>query len=126
MSASDVTFAHHEVALGEPFHVISDKIDNPHKLMADRHRYGNRFLRPSVPVIYMTLGPADRRFEHTDEHVIALHLWNWNVLEPKPRLSLALDHGLHRFLHGAKYPQISQIHTDSIRKSFEINLRKSV
>src|ERR1700738_720530 len=102
MPAGDVTFADDEVAFGKTFHVVPDKIDNSNKFMTDGHRHGDRLLGPRVPVIYMYVRSADRGLEDTNEHIVAFGLWNRHLFEPKPRLGLALDDSLHRFLHGKK------------------------
>src|SRR5438876_107804 len=102
MSAGDVTFPDNQVTLRESLHMIADKIDNAHKLMADRHRHGDGFLRPGVPVIYMYVGPADRCFGHTDEHVVTVDFGNRDFLQPESGLGFSLYDGLHRFVHEKK------------------------
>src|SRR5438270_13159747 len=88
MSAGDVAFADDEITFGKAFHVIADKIDNPHKLVANGHRDGDRFLGPGIPVIYMYVGAADRRLDDADEHVVAGDLGNRDLLEPQARSRL--------------------------------------
>ena len=102
MAAGDVTFADDEIAFGKTFDVIADVIDHADELVADGHRHGNRFLRPSVPVIYMYVRPADGRLEDADEDVVARNFRNGNLLEPQSGLGFRLYHGLHRFLHEPK------------------------
>src|SRR5215470_10554063 len=124
MSTSDVALAYHEIALCKSLHMIAHIIDNADKLMADCHRHRNRFLRPRVPVVNVNICSADRRFQHTNEHVVAPDFRNGNFLEPQARLGLGLHDGFHHLLHEGNYPQISQIHTDSAGdlKSMSISL----
>ena len=82
MPARDVTFAYDKIAARETFHVLTDKIDNADKFVADGHRHGDRFLRPGVPIIYVDVGPADRRLRHADEHIVCADIGNRNLLEP--------------------------------------------
>ena len=102
MPARDVTLANNEVAAREPFHVITNKIDNSHKLVANCHWHRDRFLRPLVPVIDVHVGPADGGLQNADQHVIAADFRNRNFLEPQARLGPAFHHGLHHFLHDKK------------------------
>jgi hypothetical protein len=102
MPARNVTLADDEIAAREPFHVITDTIDNSNKFVADGHRYWNRFLRPGVPVINVHIGPADGGLKDADEHVIAADFRNRNFLNPQARLGSAFYHGLHHFLHAKK------------------------
>src|ERR1017187_3424621 len=108
MSASDVALAGNEIALGESFYAIADKVDNPDELVPDRHRHRDRFLRPRVPVIYMYVGPADRGLEHADEHVVIADFGNGNFFKPKPGVGLALHHRLHLLLHEKKLGESSK------------------
>src|SRR5215831_12131982 len=71
MSAGDVAFAHDQVALCKPFHMIAYIIDNAYKLMPDCHRHRNRLLRPGVPVVDVQVRAADGRFQHADQHIIS-------------------------------------------------------
>ena len=126
MAARDVAFADNEIAFGKTFDVIADAIDHADELVADGHRDGDRLLRPSVPVIYMYVRPADGGLEHANQDVVALHFGNWNLLQPKSRLGFRFDDGLHRFLHGVS---LSADFADSHRLSAgvsQFNLRKSV
>ena len=102
MSASDVAFADDEIAGRETFHVIANKIDNPDKFVANDHRHRDRFLRPGIPVIYMYVGAADRRFHNADEDVVSANFGNGNFFQPKTGLGFAFHDGLHRFLHEKK------------------------
>src|SRR5207249_5393689 len=73
MSASDVAFADDEIARRETLHVIANKIDNASKFVPDGHRHGDRFLRPSVPVIDVYVCSADGSFGDPNQHVIAAY-----------------------------------------------------
>src|SRR6266496_4562900 len=86
MSTRDVSLAHYEIALCKSFHVIADVINDADKLVTNCHRHRNRFLRPFVPVIYMHVGPTDRRFQYADKHVLAGSSWNRNFLQPETGL----------------------------------------
>src|SRR6267154_6050121 len=105
MSTGDVPLAHYQIAFAKAFHVFTHTVYNAHKLVADGHRHGNRFLRPRIPVINVYVGPADGRFQHANEHVIATNFWNRNFLEPQTGFSLGLHDGLHRLLHNGKLGQ---------------------
>src|SRR6476659_2372668 len=105
MSTGDVTLAHHEIAARKSFHVITDSINDPGKLMTDGHRHWNGFLRPVIPVVDMHVGTADRRLQHPDQHVVTADFWNRNILEPKARLGFRLHNGLHHFLHNTTLGQ---------------------
>ena len=59
MSAGDVTFANDEVAFRETFHVITNKIDNAHELVADSHRHRDRLLCPRVPIVNVDISSTD-------------------------------------------------------------------
>jgi hypothetical protein len=102
MPAGNVTLADDEVAARESFYVITDKIDNSHKFVADGHWHRNCFLRPRVPVINVHVGPADGCLQDADEHLIAADFRNRNFLEPQARLRSAFHDGLHHFLHAKK------------------------
>src|SRR6266404_2238868 len=102
MATSDVAFADDKISRRKSFYVIAGKIDNPDKFMAYGHRHRNRLLRPRVPVIYMDVGPADRRLHNANEHIVAGDLGNGNFLQPKAGLGFAFHDGLHRFLHDKK------------------------
>ena len=102
MSAGDVTLADDQIAAGETFYVIADAIDNADKLVADRHRHRNRFLRPGIPVVDVHVGPADRRFQDANQHVVAADFWNRNFLQPEPRLGFGFHDRFHRLLHERK------------------------
>ena len=82
MAAGNVTFADDEIAFGKTFHLVAHAIDHSDKLVPDRHRHGDRFLRPGVPVIYMYVGPADGGFEDPNEDVVAGNFWNGDFFEP--------------------------------------------
>jgi hypothetical protein len=106
MSANNVTFARDEIAWGETSHAITDAIDNSNKFVPDHHRHGNRFLRPGVPIVYMYVCSADRRFQNADENIVAANFRNRNVFEPETGLRFALDDCLHRFLHDEQVRRI--------------------
>src|SRR5258708_18405053 len=110
MSARDVPFADDEIAFRKTFHVIAGKIDNSNKFVSDGHRHGNRLLRPRVPVVNVDVRSTDRCLQNADENVVAADFWNWNCFEPKSRLGLSLNDGLHRLLHKSK---LSTDFTDS-------------
>ena len=97
MSAGDVSLAHDEIAARKTFHVIADTLNDADKLVADRHRHRNRFLRPGIPVVNVHVGTADRCLQDPDQHVIAADFWNRNILEPKTRLGFGFHNRLHRF-----------------------------
>ncbi len=99
VSTGDVSLAHYEIAPRKTFHVTTYSLNSADKLVADRHRYRNRFLRPRIPVIDMHVSPADRSLQHTNEHVVAGGLWNRNFLEPETRLGFGFHHGFHRLHH---------------------------
>ena len=113
MSTGDVSLAYYEIAARKTFHVIADSINDAHKLVADRHRHRDRFLRPGVPVVDVHVRSTDRCFQHSDEHIVAAGLWNRNFLEPETRLRFGLYNGLHHFLHNGKLGQ-----SGKQRKSF--------
>src|SRR5207244_13652655 len=75
--------------------------DHADELVPDGHRHGNRLLRPSVPVIYMYVRPADGGFEDADEDVIALDFGQGDFLQPKSGLGFRLYDRLHRLFHGS-------------------------
>jgi len=50
----------------------------------------------------MNVSPADRCFDHANEHIITRGLRNGNVFQPKTGLGFAFHDGLHRFLHDKK------------------------
>src|ERR1700738_1236 len=102
MSASDVTFADHEIAFGKTFYVIAHAFDHANEFMSDCHGHRDRLLGPGIPVIYMYVGPADGGLEHADQDVIALDFRHGHVLQPKSRFGFRLYDGLHRFSHGPK------------------------
>src|SRR6266849_8061878 len=102
MPASNVSFADDKISRRKSSHVIAGKIDNPNKFMPDGHRHGNRLLRPRVPVIYMNVSPADRRFDHANEHIVASDSRNGDFFQPKTGLAFAFHDGLHCFLHDKK------------------------
>jgi hypothetical protein len=102
MSTGDVSLAYNEIPFGKAFHVIAHGLDCADKFVTDRHGHGNRFLRPLVPIVDVYVGPADRRLQYTNQHVIARSLWNRNFLEPQAKLGFRFHDGLHRFLHGKK------------------------
>src|ERR1700730_11255801 len=62
----DVSLAHDEIAARKAFYVIADTINSADKLVTDRHRHGNRLLRPSVPIVDVHVSPADGSFQHAD------------------------------------------------------------
>ena len=109
MSTRYVSFAHDKIALRKSLHMFAGSIDDAHKLVTDDQRYRNRFLCPSVPVVNMHVGSADRCFQDADQHVVAANVWDRHLLQPQPRLGLGLDDGLHRFLHEWKLSTDSAI-----------------
>ena len=82
MSTGDVTFAYDQIAPRKSFHVIANAIHNADKLMANDHRYRDRFLCPRVPIVDVHVRAADRCFQHADQHIVAADIWNGNFLEP--------------------------------------------
>ena len=102
MAASDVTFDRYKIARRKAFHVIAHAIDHADKFVTNGHGHGNRFLRPGVPIIYMYVGPADRRFQNPDQDIIALDFRDRNFLQPESRLRLGLYDCLHCFCHEIK------------------------
>jgi len=50
----------------------------------------------------MDVSPADRGFNHANEHIVAGDLRDGNFFQPKTGLGFAFHDGLHRFLHDKK------------------------
>ena len=98
----NVSLAHDEIAARKAFHVITYSLNGADKLVANRHRHRNRFLRPRIPIVDMHVSPADRGLQHTNEHVVALSFWNRNLFKPETRLGFGLYDGLHHLLHNGK------------------------
>src|SRR5213080_3965617 len=57
MPARDVTFADDKIAVRETFHVLTDKIDNADKFVADGHRHGDRFCAQASQLYMWTSVP---------------------------------------------------------------------
>src|SRR6266496_3415479 len=105
MTTGDVPLADYEIALCKSFHVIANGINNADKLVTNRHRHRNGFLRPRVPVVDVHVGPTDGSFQNPDEHLVAANFWDRNFLEPETGLGFGLHNGLHHFLHNGKLGQ---------------------
>src|SRR4029453_11969018 len=102
MPTSDVAFGNDEVAAPKTFDVVAHAIHNADKLMANDHRYGNRFLRPCVPVKDVHVRATDGCLQDADEHIIAADCRNRNLLEPETWFRFGFDNRLHRHLHDRK------------------------
>ena len=102
MSAGDMTFAGYEIAGCESFDAIANAINDADEFVPDGNGNRNRFLRPSVPVIYMYVGSADGCFNDADKHFVAADFGNGDFFEPESRLGPALHDGFHRFLHAIR------------------------
>ena len=103
MSTRTVPLAHHQIALGKSFHVISDSVDNADKLVANCHRNRNRFLSPCVPVVNVNVRSADLRFQNAGlVHTISTGFRDTNFSPPQSGLCLGLHDGLHHLLHDWK------------------------
>src|SRR5207244_2289018 len=102
MSTGNVSLADHEIAARKAFHVITYSLNRADKLVANRHRHRNRFLRPRIPIVDMHVSPADRGLQHTNEHVVALSFRNRNFFKPETRLGFGLYDGLHHLFHNRK------------------------
>src|SRR2546423_11120056 len=100
MSTRDVSLADYEIASCKSFYVIADVIDDADKLVTNRHRHRNRFLRPRVPVINVHVGSADGSFQHPNEHIIAPNFWSGKFLEPQTTHGFWLHIGIFYFIHG--------------------------
>ena len=97
VSTGDVSLTDHDIAACKSFHVVTDSLNHAGKLMTNRHRNRNGFLRPVIPVIDVHVCAADRCFQHPDQNIITADCWNRNLLEPKTRLALWLSQLLSSF-----------------------------
>jgi len=82
MPARDVSFADNEITLRKPFHMIANIIDNADKLVADRHRHRDGFLRPRVPVIDVDVSPADGSLQDPDAYIVSANFRNRSFFQP--------------------------------------------
>ena len=94
-AADDVPLAADEVAGREVADVRADLDDLADELVADHERHRDRLLRPRVPAVDVEVGAADARRADPDQDVVDPDLGLGDVLEPEPRLGLALDERLH-------------------------------
>jgi hypothetical protein len=102
VSTCDVSLAHNEIPARKSSHVITDSINDAGKLMTNGHRHWNCFLRPVIPIVDVHVSAADRRLQHSDQHVVTASFWNRNILKPEARLGFRLHNCLHRRLHDSK------------------------
>jgi len=102
VSTDNVAFASDEVALGEALHTCADALDDADILVADDHRYWDRFLRPGVPIVDMDVSPADRRLLDSDEHIIVTDCGHRHFFQPEAWLGLLFHERAHRLLHGRR------------------------
>ena len=94
-TADKVTFAADDIAGREVADIGTDFDDLADELVADRHRDGDSFLRPGVPVVDMEVGAADASAEHLDENVVDPDFRDGDFFEPEAGGGFGFDEGAH-------------------------------
>src|SRR5262249_32893283 len=95
VATDDVALAADDVARVEIADVGTDLDDAADELVPDHHRYGDRLLRPGVPLVDVQVGTADAGGEHLDQDVSDAARRYRLLVEPQSRLRPLLDQGLH-------------------------------
>src|SRR5579885_889609 len=126
--AGHMPFAADDIARMKIVDVRANFDNFAHELMTDRHRNGNRALRPIVPVINVNVGAANARAPDTNEDVVDSGSRRFNLLEPQSGLAPAFDQSFHdgpRRPRGISYYNASRT-LALIRASINLQRRSGV
>src|SRR5690606_8848137 len=93
--ARDVPLARHAVADRETGHLRAEFLDDPDVLVTGDEGYGNRALRPGVPVVDVHVRAAEAGVLHADEHVVVAHAGARRVDLPHALARFELREGPH-------------------------------
>ena len=78
-ATNEMAFSGNDVVPFEKFHRASNLGDRSDKLVSDDQGRGNRFLRPSVPVIDVEVGSANAGAVNFDEDIAVADGWKRDV-----------------------------------------------
>jgi hypothetical protein len=70
VAAGNVAFSRDAIADGKAGHLRADFDNFAAVLVSHRHGYGNGFLRPRVPLVYVHVGAANSGLAYADAHVV--------------------------------------------------------
>src|SRR5438876_11758519 len=99
MSTGNMALPGHQIAPGESFDIITHAINDTDEFVTNGNRHRHCFLRPSVPIIYVDVGPADGCFHDAYTHIVAGGFGDGNCFQPSAGLSPTLHDGCHCCLY---------------------------
>jgi hypothetical protein len=84
------------VSDGKPIHLITKCFNGTDKFMSRNHWYGDSFLRPLIPIVYMYISTADRSYFNFYKKIIWSILRNRSINHPDPFFSFCLGKCSHK------------------------------
>jgi hypothetical protein len=103
-AAHHVAFSADYVARKKIRYIGAHRLNPADKLVTDRHGYGNRLLRPLVPLINVDIRAAYAGFQDTNEDVVDADLRGSDILEPQAWLAGAFDQSFHHSTIACRLP----------------------
>jgi hypothetical protein len=95
VAAGDMPLARDPLADLEAPNLAAEARDLAGELVADGHGHRDRLLGPTVPVVDVNVGAADRGLADLDQHVVVADLRLDGPLHPDAGFGLALDQRSH-------------------------------